>query len=454
MTARFLVVVVTALGLLVPGGTALAATIIDSVAETNGEPEGVHITGDTFTHADGNVPSPYTVPVFGEDVVAFTDRDHQYNGAHVGLPSFLVGGDYVMTANDARDNGNYTLDVTLAQPAHLYVIRDNRRATTLPAWFTDGAGLDFSDTGADVGYDEDGVANGTTGPGVGINQTGSVYIGTDTATGSTLLAANTHYLFQSETPGNNMYGVVASLEGPGHPDPNAPFDIVMDIGPEGQRVQSGHIGVPDPTHASTPNNGNNGPEVSGIPVDTGTGTFYVSISDTNQAGGDDGRIDWRDRGNSSNGGADLVMLAEDFIKNNGGIIRLTLEGLPAGTYDATSYHVDPSFTQSEAIGVFVDVGAGFVDMLVEGDASHNNGGVNGLTTADILDSAASFRFVADGLNPVHIVFDGNLASDTEVPLSGLRLQFTPNVIPEPTALLIWSLLGALCATLGWRRRKG
>jgi len=440
MNTRVLLATLLAIALLLTGGQLLAGTIISTVSETNGEPEGVHFTGETFTHVDGNVPSPYTVPVFGEDVVSYTDRDHQWNGVTTtGLPAFLVGGDYVMTANDARDNNPYTLDVTLAQPAYVYLFRDNRDMGSIPAWYTDGVGIDLVDTGADAGNDNDGLGNGTSGPGVGVNDYMSVFMAKDTATGQSLLAPGTHQLLESRTNGHGMYGVVASLEGPGAPDPSTPFDIVMDIGPENQRVQSGHIGVPDPTTSSTPNSGDNGPEPVAIPVDTGTGTFYLSITDTDQTGGDQGGIDWRDRGDSTSGD-DLVQLGEDFIKNNSGIIRLTLEGLPAGTYDATSYHSDPGFSQSNLIDVLVDVGdgSGFVDTGAQGDAGTNIA-INNLTTSSILDTAAMFSFVADGLNPVDIIFDGTRSNDNETPLSGLQLQFTPNAVPEPSTFVLAAL---------------
>jgi len=234
------------------------------------------------------------------------------------------------------------------------------------------------------------------------------------------------------------------------PPADTAFDITLDIGPEGQRVQTGHIGIPVPTDPSTPDANNNGAEPSDILVYTGTGIFQMSISDTNQAGSDEGRIDWRDRGNSSNGAQDLVMMGEDFIKNNSGIIRLTLEDLPAGDYDVTSYHVDSDHTQSDQIEVLVqvDTGSGFVNTGVMGSAGDYDGGVNGLTTAIMNNSSASFSFTADGVNDVAIIFDGNPSGDDETPLNGFRLVYTP--IPEPMTMLA---VGMGVASLGGYIRK-
>ncbi len=416
MNARVLLIAFLATGLLLCGRTALAGTIISSVSETNGESSGIHVTGDTFSHADGNVSNPYTVPVFAEDVVSYTDRDHQWNGVTAaGLPSFLTGGDYVMTANNARDNDTYTLDVTLAQAAYVYLFRDNRDMGSIPAWYTDGVGIDLIDTTANVGNDNDGVGNGTSGPGVGVNDTMSVFMAVDTATGQPLLAAGTHQLLESRTASHGMYGVVASLEAPSGPDPSTPFDLVLDLGPQSQRVESGGVGVPDPSASTTPDNGNNG--VSQIAmVDTGTGILTLSLSS----------LDWRDRGDGSSDA--LVALGEDFVKKNSGTIVAELGNLPAGTYSATTYHADADNTQSGMIEVFALDAKGYRKVGV-GDASAAMGGVGDLTTAEVDGTKTTFTFRANGTDPVTIIMQGG-GADTETPLSGLALSFEPGG-PQP-----------------------
>lgn len=87
---------------------------------------------------------------FNEDVLALADRDHQYNGprfsdafgagtllpvgvgfpestvVNVPLPSYLIGGDYVRFANNARDNVGYSAVVTADSPKDWYLLIDNR----------------------------------------------------------------------------------------------------------------------------------------------------------------------------------------------------------------------------------------------------------------------------------------------------------------------------------------
>jgi len=361
-----------------------------------------------------------------EDVLAFTDRTHQWNGATVaGMPSYLIGQDYIRLPNDDRSVSDFQLSIDLAVDSTIYVLLDNR--VSVRPWMT-AAG--FIDTGEEVGVDEGG---GGVGPGVSIENRSSIFR-LDVPAGTTVLG-------EQNLGGTNMYGVVAARQDPRE------FSVYFDIGPENQQVQSGHIGVPDPTDLATPNNGNNGPEISGYTVYAGTSTIDVSINDTDQYGADVGAIDWRDRGDSTNAGADLVQLAEDFVKNNSGIVRVTLDGLDAGFYDITSFHVDPDNNQSGEIHVWLNTGSGFYDTGAVGNSNFSNGGVNGLTTQEVLDSAAYFSFELLEPGSVDIVFDGRPHSDNETPLNGLHIVFEP--LPEPTSLALLGL-GALALR---RRRK-
>ena len=77
---------------------------------------------------------------FGEDVLAFSDRTHEHNGAAfdtagvlstagsnvVPLPSYLIGNDFVRFANNARDNSDYSATVTADTPTNWYLLIDNR----------------------------------------------------------------------------------------------------------------------------------------------------------------------------------------------------------------------------------------------------------------------------------------------------------------------------------------
>lgn len=230
-----------------------------------------------------------------------------------------------------------------------------------------------------------------------------------------------------------------------HAAPDAEFTI--DIGPGGQRVESGGTGV---VVTGPPNIGDNGPEITNFAINPATGfNLTISIDDTNASGSDQGSIDWRDRGDGSND--PLIALGEDFIKNNSGIIRVTISGLLEGQYDVTSYHVDPDFTQSDEIEVLVDIGDGngFINTGATGDASQNVGGVGGLTTAEMMASAAVFSFTADGINDVTLLFDGTPSGDDETPLNGLFFQFFAPV-PEPGSLLVWAIAVAVAAVFGWR----
>lgn len=86
---------------------------------------------------------------FEEDCRAYVDRQHEWNGiGERGLPSFLLGGDYVMTFNEDKTATELELTIQLSQPANLYLLIDNR--VPPPEWLT----RDFVDTNFDVGLDE------------------------------------------------------------------------------------------------------------------------------------------------------------------------------------------------------------------------------------------------------------------------------------------------------------
>jgi fibronectin-binding autotransporter adhesin len=137
-----------------------------------------------------------------EDVLAFLDRTHQWNGATTaGIPAALLGADYVLLANNDRSAANFELDLSFATESDLYLFIDNRVnvATSMP-WV---AALGFTHTGWNIGVDEGGTG---VGPGVGINNTSSIYVKTDVSGTITL---------QRQNAGNlNMYGVAAVGKAP------------------------------------------------------------------------------------------------------------------------------------------------------------------------------------------------------------------------------------------------
>src|SRR5262249_14448522 len=63
-----------------------------------------------------------------EDAKAFADREeHEWNGATTdGMPSYLVGGDYVKTFNNDKVKRDIEITVTLDRPSKLYVLFDKR----------------------------------------------------------------------------------------------------------------------------------------------------------------------------------------------------------------------------------------------------------------------------------------------------------------------------------------
>lgn len=225
--------------LVLAGAIALAAclpaqaAIISSVVETDGDNEATDTitakwTGQTWAVGVANEPVPgliigdsYTAGSFGNGAPAFVDRNHRYLddlANNLPIPKDLIGGEYIMSGNDNRDNASYRLDVTVAQPARVYMLIDNRLSdgdnatpptfdATHMQWILDGGwaaafnGLNrFADLSlpGEVGIDEG--ADGT------INQWYSVYYKD--------FGAGTLTLWQADNAGRNMYGVVVQPLGP------------------------------------------------------------------------------------------------------------------------------------------------------------------------------------------------------------------------------------------------
>jgi hypothetical protein len=220
--------------------SAWAVPNILSVVETGGDNEATdtivaQFTGSTFVNGIANEPinpsgagDSYSVGTFGSLAPAFVDRSHRYIDAPVGtplaaggtvgiavpIPGYLVGGEYIMSGNDNRDNAGYRLDVTVAQDSIAFMLIDNRLGapnssnTTPPQfgptkmqWILDegwepiiSGNNQFGtfDRPDEVGFDED--ANGN------LNQWFSVY--------AKSFPAGTFSLRQADNGGQNMYGVV------------------------------------------------------------------------------------------------------------------------------------------------------------------------------------------------------------------------------------------------------
>jgi hypothetical protein len=213
---------------------------IISVVETGGDDEPTDTitakwTGQTFNRTVDNEPSagligePFTVPTFGHQAPGFVDRNHRYSNHSVDpaavppdftIPNYLIGGEYIMSGNDNRDNGFYQLAVTVANPSTVYMLIDNRLGDpnspnsdppsfgpTKMQWILDEGwtatanGLNRLNDPAvpdEVPFDE-GANNG-------INQWFSVY--------RKNVPAGLFTLLQPDNGGQNMYGVVILPAGP------------------------------------------------------------------------------------------------------------------------------------------------------------------------------------------------------------------------------------------------
>ena len=107
-----------------------------------------------------------------EDAKAYVDRPHEWNGITTGIPSYLLGADYVKTFCDDKITSDLVLELELQQPAIVYVFMDDR--LTVPRWLVER----FEDTGDDIGIDESYLGGGReaeVGPVRGVDTTFSIW---------------------------------------------------------------------------------------------------------------------------------------------------------------------------------------------------------------------------------------------------------------------------------------
>lgn len=231
--------------------------------------------------------------------------------------------------------------------------------------------------------------------------------------------ATTTYVLKAKGSGREETAQVSILV-----QPAGQRFALLDIGALGGQVEPGATGDGQVGAAAAGTNGTNLEADDAIALVSETGdAFSVAIDNLDPEELDVGGLDWRDRGNA-NTEEPLAALGEDLVKNNAGMIRVTLDGLPAGTYNIMSYHLDPDFSQCEEIGILVSDAAGEArETGITGSAFVEGAipGVAGLTAGLMNEHVAIFSITATGEDPVRIYFDGQGASDTEVPLNGLIL---------------------------------
>jgi hypothetical protein len=171
------------------------------VAVCAGSAQAQFISSVAHRNTDGDAPEePEIAPnPLDEDELTFVDRTHQYNE----IPEYLIGAQYIKTANDNKNVSGYELDVTMIGDATLYIFIDNRMGSSDGGQGVDPdmsgmawvATMGFQDTGDDIGIDESGDGD--------IDQYSSVF-------SKQVLAGTTITLHgDTEGHGGNMYGVAA-----------------------------------------------------------------------------------------------------------------------------------------------------------------------------------------------------------------------------------------------------
>lgn len=170
------------------------------VAEAS--PRIANITG---TGSSGDPVASYDGTPLANGVACYLDRTHVYKG----IPSILDGADYVQTRDGDKGSAGYSVSFDLTSEGMLFLFIDNRVGDNtgsanplsgasptlgngLMNWV---AAMGFTDTGFDIGIDEN--ADGS------INNTSSVYMRAVSAGSYTLYAQND--LSTGGPEGRNMY---------------------------------------------------------------------------------------------------------------------------------------------------------------------------------------------------------------------------------------------------------
>jgi hypothetical protein len=217
-----------------------SAAFITNVVETGGDNEATDTitakwTGQSFPVSVANEPVPgatigqmYTVGSFGHQSPSFVDRNHRYANHDATatppgftIPAYLVGGDYIMSGNDNRDdatNGSYRLDVTVNSPVTAYMLIDNRMSADTTAtdpndpptfdathmqWLGDPtSGWTATANGLNR------TANPLVPDEVPIDENADISIQNWFSVYQKQFPAGTFSLFQANNDGQNMYGVV------------------------------------------------------------------------------------------------------------------------------------------------------------------------------------------------------------------------------------------------------
>jgi hypothetical protein len=222
-------------------------------------------------------------------------------------------------------------------------------------------------------------------------------------------------------PAGTRFGIIDLGATDGRPEPDALTNAVIGAGP----------------------NNTNAFPLDAVPLVSDTGVpFSISIDSLDPSGNPVGALDWRDRGDAP--ASTLALLAEDHLKNNAGLIHVTLSGLPAGTFNLTSFLIDAVNSQCAAIRVLVtDADRNAADSGLTGNASYpghpaNTGapGLAGLTPVIVESKSVQLTVRSDGSTPIQLWFDGSAdPTDKEVPLAGLWIY----QLSGPAAVQILSL---------------